>query len=79
MIEYAKSILPKIRDWETLFRKELNKCYKWSPENEIPELSNWCFANFHSTHQAILVEVFDPSPKVITLKINRTKKIEIAN
>lgn len=76
MIEYAKSILPKIRDWETLFRKELIKCYSWVPKNEIPELRNWCYANFYGSHQAILAEVFNPSPKVITLQLNRSKKTE---
>lgn len=58
MIEYAKVILPKVCNWEQLFRKELIKCINWTEPDELPELYKWCYTNFNTLYPEILEAVF---------------------
>ncbi len=58
MLEYAKVILPKVSFSRELFRKELSKCIKWVEQNQLQELSDWCFENFNNKYHDILVEEF---------------------
>lgn len=58
MLEYAKVILPKVSFSRELFRKELNKCINWVEQNQLQELSDWCFKNFNDKYHDILVEEF---------------------
>lgn len=70
MIEYAKTILPKVCGWKTLFRKELIKCYKWMPENEIPILYSWCYVNYYQLYPDVLEDVFKNLPPKSEIKQN---------
>jgi len=58
MIEYAKHILPKVSEWEDLFRKELIKCIHWEEDDKLDVLFCWCYENFGHTHAQILFELF---------------------
>jgi len=58
MIEYAKTILPRVSFSETLFRKELIKCMGWMKPSEKNELKRWCLIMFYSQFPLILDEVF---------------------
>jgi hypothetical protein len=58
MIEYAKTILPKITFSRELFRKELHKCIGWVEKDELAELERWCFDNFGEIYPDILEEAF---------------------
>lgn len=58
MLEYAKTILPKVSFSKELFRKELIKCINWVDKNQISELSSWCFENFNKMYPDILTEEF---------------------
>jgi hypothetical protein len=59
MIEYAKTILPKITFSRELFRKELFKCIGWVDKKELSELQNWCMDNFGEIYPDILEEAFN--------------------
>ena len=78
MIEYAKSILPKVAEWEELFSKELLKSYVWLPKDEIPEFRDWCYSHFQHLHPNILAHIFNPARKGINLTINRRKLVKEA-
>ncbi len=56
MIEYAKTILPKVVAYKELFRKELLKCINWAEKDERKELYRWCYLNFFDTYPDILTE-----------------------
>jgi hypothetical protein len=58
MIEYAKTILPRISYSEGLFRKELMKCIRWSKPDELHELKRWCQRVFYKQYQEIIDEAF---------------------
>ncbi len=58
MLEYAKVILPKVSFSRELFRKELHKCISWVEQNQLQELSDWCFKNFSDKYHDILIEEF---------------------
>lgn len=58
MLEYSKTILPKVSFSKQLFRKELNKCVKWVEPHELPDLYKWCNDNFGDMYPDILEEVF---------------------
>ena len=58
MLEYAKTILPKVSFSRELFKKELHKCIGWIESNQIQELSDWCFKNFSDKYPVILAEEF---------------------
>ena len=58
MLEYAKTILPKVSFSRELFRKELHKCIGWIERNQLQELNDWCFKNFSDKYPVILAEEF---------------------
>ena len=58
MLEYAKVILPKVSFSRELFQKELHKCINWVEQDQIKELSMWCFENFKNRYPIILAEAF---------------------
>ena len=58
MLEYAKTILPKVSFSKQLFRKELMKCINWVEEDQVEELCNWCFQNFNDMYPDVLAECF---------------------
>ena len=58
MLEYAKTILPKVSFSKELFRKELVKCIHWVEQNQIEELHTWCYENFNEMYPDILTEEF---------------------
>lgn len=59
MIEYAKTILPKVSFSRKLFRKELNKCIGWMTPQELGELKVWCQTRFSNQYPKILEEAFE--------------------
>lgn len=59
MLEYAKTILPRISLISNdLFRKELSKCIGWIEPDEIDDLKRWAYDTFNDQFQEILDEVF---------------------
>jgi hypothetical protein len=58
MIEYAKTILPKVSFSEELFRKELVKCINWMNPKELVEFRKWCFSKFYCVYPLIIEEAF---------------------
>ena len=58
MLEYAKTILPKVSFSRELFRKELVKCIHWVEKTQIEELHAWCYENFNEMYPVILAEEF---------------------
>jgi len=58
MLEYAKVILPKVSFSKELFSKELNKCIAWVEEDQLQNLFNWCYDNFHEIYPDVLSEAF---------------------
>lgn len=58
MLEYAKTILPKVSFSRELFQKELNKCINWVEKNQLHELYSWCYQNFNKLYPDILAEEF---------------------
>ena len=58
MIEYAKTILPAVGNWETLFEKELVKSLEWMAEDEYPEFYLWCYTMFSHVYADLLDDVF---------------------
>lgn len=59
MIEYAKTILPKVTFSRELFRKELFKCIGWVEKDELGELRHWCIDNFGEIYPEVLTEAFE--------------------
>lgn len=58
MIEYAKTILPRVSFSAELFRKELLKCIGWMKPGELHELKQWCHGMFSKQFPDILKEAF---------------------
>lgn len=58
MIEYAKTILPRVSFSKSLFRKELVKCIGWMTPGEMNELKRWCHGMFQKQYPDVLDEVF---------------------
>ena len=58
MLEYAKTILPKVSFSKELFRKELKKCIRWVEKEQLSELHDWCYKNFNDMYPKILAESF---------------------
>lgn len=58
MMEYAKTILPKVSFSRFLFRKELLKCIGWMKPAERHELKQWCILTFSQQFPDILNEAF---------------------
>jgi hypothetical protein len=58
MIEYAKTILPRVSFSKSLFRKELLKCIGWMKPDELNELKRWCHGMFQNLYPDILDEAF---------------------
>jgi hypothetical protein len=58
MLEYAKSILPKVSFSRELFKKELNKCINWVEQNQLNELRIWCMDNFNDLYPVVLADAF---------------------
>lgn len=58
MMEYAKTILPKVSFSRFLFRKELLKCIGWMKPAERYELKQWCTLTFSKQFPDILSEAF---------------------
>lgn len=58
MLEYAKTILPKVSFSRELFKKELNKCIAWLDKEQVKELYVWCNENFKGKYPKILSEAF---------------------
>lgn len=58
MLEYAKTILPKVSFSKDLFKKELNKCIGWLEEDQIHELFIWCNENFKEMYPDVLSKAF---------------------
>jgi hypothetical protein len=62
MIEYAKTILPRVSFSKSLFRKELVKCIGWMKPAEMDELRQWCHRMFYKQYPDVLEEVFEHIP-----------------
>lgn len=58
MIEYAKTILPKMSFSKLLFKKELMKCLSWMKPAEQNELKAWCVKRFNDKYPDVLEEAF---------------------
>jgi hypothetical protein len=58
MLEYAKTILPKVSFSRELFKKELIKCIGWLEEDQVHELYLWCNENFKKKYPKIISEAF---------------------
>lgn len=58
MLDYAKTILPKVSFDRDLFRKELRKCISWVEKEQVDELYRWCNANFGKKFPEIIMEAF---------------------
>lgn len=58
MLDYAKTVLPKVVLWKNLFRKELIKCIQWAEQDEKMELYRWCRQNFFEKYPDILTDVY---------------------
>lgn len=58
MMEYARTILPRISYSEALFRKELIKCIGWSKPAELQELKAWCYLMFYHQFPGIIEAAF---------------------
>lgn len=58
MLEYAKTILPRVSFSNDLFRKELLKCIGWIEPDEIDDLKRWAYDSFNEQFPEILDEVF---------------------
>lgn len=58
MIEYAKTILPRVSFCKSLFKKELVKCIGWTKPGELNELKRWCQGMFHKQYPDVLDEAF---------------------
>ena len=58
MMEYAKTILPKVSFSKDLFRKELNKCINWVEPQQRTELYHWCLQEFNDLYPDVLEEAF---------------------
>ena len=58
MLEYAKTILPKVSFSKDLFSKELNKCIDWVEKDELQELYLWCYENFGEIYPDVLSKAF---------------------
>lgn len=58
MLEYSKTILPKVSFSKHLFRKELNKCAHWVEPEELHELYEWVHQNFNHQYPDVIAEVF---------------------
>lgn len=58
MLEYAKTILPKVSFSRELFQKELGKCINWVEQNQLQELSVWCYEKFNDMYPDILAKEF---------------------
>lgn len=59
MIEYAKTILPKVSFSKQLFQKELEKCISWVDKKEVESLKKWCFDNFEALYPQVLEQAFN--------------------
>ncbi len=59
MIEYAKTILPKVSFSRQLFQKELTKCINWVEKEEMENLRIWCFDNFGDRYPIVLKNAFN--------------------
>ncbi len=58
MLEYFKMILRKVSFDRSLFEKELRKAISRLLEPEIPQLKEWCFANFSVRYRVVLNRCF---------------------
>ena len=58
MLEYVKTILTKVSFDPRLFEKELKKAIKTLIADEIRELKNWCYTQFHDKHEKVLQRCF---------------------
>ncbi|WP_040496600.1 hypothetical protein [Fulvivirga imtechensis] len=58
MLEYVKTILTKVSFDPKLFEKELRKAIKTLIADEVRELKNWCYAQFHDQHEKVLQRCF---------------------
>lgn len=58
MLEYAKTILPKVSFSKDLFSKELHKCIDWVEKDELQELYMWCYKNFWEIYPDVLKKAF---------------------
>ncbi len=56
MIEYAKTILPKVVSNKVLFRKELLKSINWAEGQEKIMVYRWSYVNFSAIYPDILTE-----------------------
>lgn len=58
MMEYARTILPRVSYSKDLFRKELIKCIGWSKPEELQELKTWCYQVFYHRFPGIVEAAF---------------------
>ncbi|MEM7548165.1 MAG: hypothetical protein AAF363_00715 [Bacteroidota bacterium] len=58
MLQYFKTILRKVSFSRELFEKELRKAIKSLITQELEELKKWCFKEFGSKFQPILIRNF---------------------
>ena len=58
MLEYAKTILPKVSFSKDLFSKELKKCIDWVEKDELQELYLWCYQKFGDIYPDVLSKAF---------------------
>lgn len=58
MLEYAKTILPKVSFSRELFQKELHKCINWVEQSQLKELYMWCYEKFNKLYPNILAKEF---------------------
>lgn len=64
MLEHTKMVLTSVSFEAKLFHKELRKALNWLQPNEIKELKLWCYHNFQSKFEDILLDVFSLKPSI---------------
>lgn len=73
MNEYAKAVLPKVSQWEPMFKKELIKCIQWAGPEEWFELRNWCYDSFYELYPEVLNEAFSYYSSGKNINLNHNK------
>ena len=58
MLEMQMYVLKSISDDEVLFKKELEKSFKWLNSTELEILKNWLFQNYSVKYKDVIEQAF---------------------
>ena len=59
MLDYQKMIIRKVSSSEKLFRKEIEKSFRWLEQEEIKYLKYWVLNNFYNDHPKTIHQLFE--------------------